>query len=380
MKYLSLLLTVIFMIGACGQGDKQQRLRELEAQRDAITAEIEQLREELQTKDPGMTNQNVEHVTVKQVVAGEHRHYIKIQGMVESDHNILIPAQYSGVVKKIHVTEGDKVRKDQLLAELDGAILANTLAEVEANLELARTVFERQKRLWEKNIGSEIQYLQAKTNLEALEKRKAAVEEQYELTRVTSPINGTVDDIATKEGEAVAAGFGTIRVVENTKLVIEADLSEDHVGNVKTGDAVAVKIPVAGKIFESTLRSVSRVIDPKNRTFKIEVSIPGNIDDLKPNMMAVLTIKDYHNTKALVIPVNISQRSGEKPFIFVARPDENDDSGIWTVERRDVQLAWPTAENVQVTDGLAQGEYVVVSGYQDLAHGQKVKAHTEPIL
>lgn len=372
-------LIIFLLFIACGE-NKQEELRNLTARRDALNRKIEQLKAEIQAKGDTLEVTNLEYVTVKKITPRKHNHFIKLQGMVESDHNIFVPAQSSGVVKKIHVTKGERVREAQLLAELDGAILKNTLAEIEVNLELARTVYERQKRLWEKNIGSEIQYLQAKTNLEALEKRKAAADEQYRLTRILSPINGRVDGIVIKEGEAVAAGFGAIRVVENSKMKITADLSEEYSGNVKEGDSVMVTVPVPAISFSSKIRSVARAIDPKNRTFTLEIAVPAKVSGIQPNMLAVLEISDYSNPEALVIPINIRQKSGEKPFIFVAAPDENTRSDIWTVYRRSITTDWPTADEAEVTDGLEAGEYVVISGYQDLGDGQRVRVHEQPVL
>jgi len=372
-KYLIIFLSLIVII-SCADESVQQQLREKEAQRNALNAEIIQLKKRINSEGNDLTN-NLIDVVVNQVNPDLFAHYIKIQGMVESDNNIFIPAQSSGVVKKIHVSEGQWVKKGQILAELDGAILENTLAEININLELAQTVYDRQQRLWEKSIGSEIQYLQAKTNLKALKSRRATLEEQYRLTKVISPINGSVDEIVLKEGEAIAAGFGAIRVVEITKLKISADLSEDYTGKIKPGDSVQVKIPVTGANFASTISSVARVIDPKNRTFPLEISIPSGIEGIRPNMLAVLTINDYKNPQALTIPVNSIQKSDGDGFIFVAKLTNTENSDKWIVERRTVETTIPYGEHTEITLGLEAGEFVVIRGFQDLADGQQVAVH-----
>jgi RND family efflux transporter MFP subunit len=372
-KGLFLFLSFIFII-SCSEDNLQEQLRKKEAERNALNAEIAKLKKQISGQGSDQ-NDNLIDVVVTRVYPKLFAHYIKIQGMVESDNNILIPAQSSGVVKKIHVKEGQWVKNGQLLAELDGAILENTLAEINVNLNLAQTVFDRQKRLWEKNIGSEVQYLQAKTNLEALKKRKAVVEEQYRLTKVISPINGTVDEIFLKEGEAIAAGFGAIRVVEISKLKIKAELSEDYTGKIKPGDPVEVSIPVTSTNFSTSIRSVSRVIDPKNRTFPLEISIPRGIKDIKPNMLAVLTINDYKNPEALSIPVNSIQKSNGESFIFVAKQITDENSNKWVVKRRTIEATTPYGEYTEVVSGLNTGEFVVIQGFQDLADGQEVKVH-----
>jgi len=372
-KYLIIFLSLIVLI-SCAEESFQEQLRKKEAQRNTLNEEIAQLKKKINGEGNNLNN-NLINVVVNQVNQDLFAHYIKIQGMVESDNNIFIPAQSSGVVKKIHVSEGQWVKKGQILAELDGAILENTLAEININLELAQTVYDRQQRLWGKNIGSEVQYLQAKTNLEALKKRKASLVEQYRLTKVIAPINGSVDEIVLKEGEAIAAGFGAIRVVEITKLKVTADLSEDYTGKIKPGDSVQVKIPVTGAVFASTISSVARVIDPKNRTFPLEVSIPPGVEGIKPNMLAVLTINDYKNPKALAIPVNSIQKSDGNGFIFVAKPADTENSNKWIVERRTVEASTPYRDQTEITSGLKAGEFVVIRGFQDLADGQQVAVH-----
>ncbi len=377
MKHVLLFSITVFMFIACGNGDKIAELRELEAERNALDTRIETLRAEIEQEGLENPLQNVTPVSVEQVNPEMFAHYIEIQGLIESDHNIFIPAQSSGVVKRIHVTEGASVKAGDLLAELDGAILENTLAELKVNYELAQTVFERQKRLWDKNIGSEVQYLQAKTNKESLEKRIATVEEQYRLTKIISPIDGTVDEIILKEGEAVAVGFGTIRVVEMTKMTITARLSEEYIGKIKVGDSVKVNVPVTGAQFSSRIRSVSRVIDASSRTFPIEVTIPANVNKIKPNMTVVLTINDYRKQDALVVPLNVLQRSGEDRFIFVAVPGEDNESGNWKAERRTIRLSMNYQGDVEVEYGLNPGEYIVTNGFQDLADGQDIKVVQE---
>jgi len=363
---------IIILLSACSDNNKHQQLRELEAQRDALIAQIEKLRSEIAMENGSAINTNVPYVKVRQIIPHTFRHFITVQGTVESDNNILIPAQSSGMVKKIHVTEGQKVRRGQLLAELDAAILENTLAELEINLNLAKTVYERQKRLWDKNIGSEVQFLQAKTNKEALEKRLAATEEQYRLTKVVAPINGSVDEILIKEGEAVAAGFGTIRVVQLSALKLTAQISEDYAGKINVGDSVLIHFPISNKELSTTIRSVSIVINPQNRTFPIEIALPSQSEYIQPNMLAALTINDYTNKQALTVPVNIVQKTGSSNFLFSALHDQPQADSLWTVHRRTVTIGEKYGDVIEILEGISAEEYVVIFGFQDLADGQKV--------
>jgi RND family efflux transporter MFP subunit len=378
MKKIVVLLTLSVMLSFiyCGQKNDRARLRKLEAEQQKLSTEIQALKNKLLKSGQTEVGEQHPYVDVKAVEEIPFHHYINVQGTVESDNNILIPAQSSGVVKKIHVTEGEKVRKDQLLAELDGAIIEKGLEEIRVNLELARTVYHRQSRLWEKGIGSEVQYLQAKTNKEALEKRLAATEEQYKLTKIISPISGSVDEILIKAGEAVAAGFGTIRVVNLSDMKITAQLSEDYIRQVKVGNPVEIELPVLDNAFESRIVAVSQVIDPRNRTFPIDVAFPTRAEGIQPNTLAVLTINDYSNLSAKSVPVNVVQKTEKSHFLFIARPSTSDASQPWTVEKKTVRIGKTWENRVEILAGLRAGEYIIVQGFQDLADGQKVQINT----
>lgn len=371
MKKITLLLILgAFLLTACGPRDKQSQLQRMERQRDALNEKIEQLKAELAQSSSGQPqmSEKLMYVEVSEVKLDVFQHFIKVQGTVESDNNILIPSQTSGIVKKILVDEGDRVTKGQLLAELDGAIYESSIAEMENALDLANTIFERRKRLWDKNIGSEIEFLQAKNNKENLEKRLETLNEQYQLTKITSPINGTVDDIMIKEGEMAAAGRGAIRIVQLSRLKIVAALSENHISRVKKNDIVSVEIPVLGLNFKNSIGSVSQVIDPDNRTFDIEIEVPREQKNIKPNMLAVVTITDYTNPQAIVVPQNIIQKTGTENFLFSATKE----NGRWIASRKVVQTGENYNDRIEILAGLNLGDFVVISGFQNLADGQRV--------
>jgi RND family efflux transporter MFP subunit len=271
-------------------------------------------------------------------------------------------------VKKIHVNAGNKVTKGQLLAELDGSILESSIAEVENGLKLAETIFERQQRLWAKNIGSEIEFLQARNNKVGLERRLATLKEQYKLTKIFTPLSGTVDKILIKEGEMAVAGMGAVRVVQLSNLKIKVDLSEIYISRIKINDLVHVKIPATGREFDLSVDAVSQVIDPENRTFQIEMKVPKSEVGIKPNMLSVLTINDYTNDEALIVPLNIIQETGQEQFIFVAEQINGD----WIARRRSVNTGNSYIDRAEISSGLQEGEYVVTFGYQNLADGQKL--------
>jgi len=373
---LSTIILGIFLV-SCGSNDPAAKLRDLESQRDNLEKQIEELKKEIAQNNDDASHHKMAFVKLDQVMPKLFQHFIKIQGTIESDNNILVPPQSGGIVKKIYVQQGDEVQKGQLLAELDGAIYESTLQELKTNLELAKTVFERQKRLWDKKIGSEIQYLQAKTNKESLEQKLETVTEQYNLTKITSPISGTIDQVLIKEGEAAAAGFGAIRVVKLSELKISAVLSENYISALKVGDMVNVHIPVLNKNLNLRINAVSQVIDPKNRTIGIEIIVPKSESSLKPNMLVVLTIKDYENQNALTVPLDIVQKTGEKMFLFTAKKQQENPNEKWLVEKRFVEIGKYYDNTIEIVNGISADENVVVFGFQDLADGQTVKIGIE---
>jgi RND family efflux transporter MFP subunit len=367
-KYLALLGMGLTFV-ACGPRSEEAQLAQLEKQRDVLTEEIEMLKQEIAQKArPGVKREKLMNVKISQVEKGRFQHFIQVQGIVESDNNVLIAAQSSGIVKKIHVNAGNKVTKGQLLAELDGSILESSIAEVENGLKLAETIFERQQRLWDKNIGSEIEYLLAKNNKVGMEKRLATLKEQYKMTKIFTPLSGTVDEILIKEGEMAVAGMGAVRVVQLSNLKIKVDLSEVYISRIKKNDLVHVKIPATGREFDLRVDAVSQVIDPQNRTFQIEMKVPKSEVGIKPNMLSVLTINDYTNDEALIVPLNIVQETGQEQFIFVAEQI----NGGWIAQRRSVKTGNSYIDRAEISSGLQEGEYVVTFGYQNLADGQKL--------
>jgi RND family efflux transporter MFP subunit len=357
------------ILAACGPPSEEAQLARLERQREALTEKIEKLKQEIAQKaNPGVKSEKVMNVEISQVEKGIFRHYIQVQGTVESDNNVLVAPQSSGVVKKIHVQAGRKITRGQLLVELDGAILESSIAEVENGLKLANTIFERQQRLWNKNIGSEIEFLQAKNNKESLEKKLATLEEQYKMTKIFAPLSGTIDEVLIKEGEMAVAGMGAVRIVQLSNLKIKVDLSEIYTSRIKKNDLVHVNIPVTGKEFDLRVSAVSQVIDPNDRTFQIEIKIPQSEAGIKPNMLSVLMINDYTNQEALIVPLNIVQETGQEQFIFVAEPLD----GNWIARRRSVKTGYSYNDRTEVLSGLEEGEHVVTFGYQNLADGQKL--------
>lgn len=368
MTRLVLIAGAAIALMSCRPNDPAAKLAGLEKQRDALTAQIELLKAGASAR-PGTRASAAEPavaVQIETISPALFRHVINVQGVLESEKNILVSPLSPGAVKKIHVRIGDRVAAGQLLAELDASVLQSSIAEVETSLTLARTIFEKRERLWRKNIGSEIEYLQAKAGQESLEKRLATLNEQLAMTKITAPLAGTIDDILIKEGEMAPAGFGAFRLVQMSRLKVRAALAENFMTRVRRGDLVRVRVPVVDREYDRAIEAVSQIIDPRNRTFQVEVFLPAGDDRIKPNMLAVLTITDYSRPDALTVPKDIVQETGVEKFLFVA---ESKDGGF-IARRRTVRTGLDAEGRVEILEGLASGESIVSVGYQKLADGQ----------
>ncbi len=372
-KYLAL-LGIGLVLASCAPGGEEAQLAKMEMQRDALIEKIDALKAEIALKaQPNQRPEKITDVRISLMEKERFQHFIQVQGTIESDNNILVAPMASGIIKKVHTSTGKKVTKGQLLAELDGSILESSIAEVENGLKLAETIFERQQRLWDKKIGSEIEFLQAKTNKEGMEKRLATLKEQYKLTKIFSPISGIVDEVFFKEGEMGAAGMGAFRVVQLSNLKIKVDLSEIYISRINKDDKVHVSIPVIGKEFDLSIDTISQVINADDRTFQITVNIPKTAKDIKPNMLSVLIINDYSNPEALTVPINAVQETGTEKFLFVA--SERD--GEWTAQKRIVTTGKNHEGRIEILSGLQEGEHVVIVGYQNLSDRQKLAVTRE---
>lgn len=366
MQKIVILIILAAFIFSCSP-DKKTQLEKLKAQREKISEKISLLEEEINKSNGNSVEAKLIPVGLTEIKTVRFDHFIEVQGTVDSENNIAVPAEAGGVVKRIYVQKGDMVKKGQLLAELDGAIYERNIESLKTNLDLANTMYERQKRLWDQQIGSEMQFLQAKTQKEVLEKQLSALQEQYNMTKISSPISGTVDQVMVREGEAAAPGFPAFRVVQLSNLKVKGEISEVYMTSVKKNDPVKIKLPVIDRELNLKVSAVSQVIDPNNRTLKLEINIPSVEKDIRPNMIAIMVINDYVSDKAIVVPQNIVQRTGTESFLFVA---EKNTEGQWMAKRKVVVPGKSYDNKAEILSGLKEGERIISAGFQNLADGQ----------
>ncbi|HRG09274.1 MAG TPA: efflux RND transporter periplasmic adaptor subunit, partial [Cyclobacteriaceae bacterium] len=330
-RYTSLLiasaLTSVVLIG-CGEEDKATKLAGLKKQQSELTKQITELEKEL----AGTTKTEVKTKEVAALVVKTQPfdHYVKTQGLVEAEDNIMVSAKGMGVITQVFVKEGEAVTKGQTLAQIDNSLIARNVEGMKAQLELAVSVYERQKNLWDKKIGTEVQFLQAKTNKESLEKQLAAVQEQLDQTRIKSPINGVIDQVNVKVGENISPGMPAARVINNSNLKIVANVSEAYITQVKKGDKVKITIPDLKKEVQAKVSFAGRNIDPLSRTFVLEAELPSSAE-FRPNMTALIKIVYASYPSVIAVPVNTVQNIKGEKVVFVAEA-----SGDQTVARRKV--------------------------------------------
>jgi RND family efflux transporter MFP subunit len=349
---------------------QKAQLEKLISQRTQLDKEIIELEEQLAKAGVEVKVTEV-NVAIMEIQPTEFKNFIEVQGKVDGEENTEVVTQMPGMVTGIFVKEGDHVKKGQVLAELDSKVMKQNLEQIKTQLEFATNLYNKQKNLWEKNIGSEIQYLTAKNNKESLENNLATLKDQIALSKFISSINGTVESIPFKIGQMVSPGMpgSAIRVVNMSGIKVQADIAEAYAAKVKTGNDVLVAFPDFGKEFQSKVSFASRYIDPTNRAFRVEARLAGSGIEFRANMIAHLKINDYTNKEAMVVPVNIIQKSVTSQFVMVA---EQGEKGI-VAHKRDVTVGYIYNGQAEITAGLKAGDKIITAGYNNLKDGAIIK-------
>src|SRR5687767_13955145 len=280
---LAVAIVVAGLLAACSaaspEDDKKARLEKLKTQQSDLASEITKLETEIAAENPDSTaNVKSKEIAVVELTTRKFDHYVQTQGKVESENDILVSAKSMGVITQVYVNEGDQVSKGQTLAQIDNSIIVSSIESMKAQLELATSVYDRQKNLWDQKIGTEVQFLQAKANKESLEKQIASMEEQNDMTRIKSPINGTVDAVWVKAGENIMPGLPAVRVVNTADLKITASVSDAYITTIKKNDRVLINISELKKEVQGRVTFTGRTIDPLSRTFSVEVKLATHVD------------------------------------------------------------------------------------------------------
>ncbi len=365
---LSFSISLLILLAACGSTiDNKAQLDKLKKQHDQIAEQIKKLEAELKVSDSATVK--LTDVMVTDVQPSEFNHYIEVQGKVDGEDNVAVAPQMPGVVTAVYVKEGNPVRKGQVLAQLDDNVLQQQIAGVKQSLDFASNLYLKQKSLWDQKIGSEVQYLTAKNNKESLEKNLATLNQQLEMYKIKSPINGTIEEVGVRVGQMAAAGAVPVfRVVNFSSAKIMADIAEVYAPKVKPGNDVLVFFPDFNEEIKSKVQFSSKYINPANRTFQIEIRLGSGKVDYRANMIAVVKINDYHNKKALVLPVNLIKDSPDGKFLFVSRDEE----GKKIARKLKVEVGQTYNGSAEITSGLKAGDKIITTGFNSLVEGQPV--------
>ncbi|MDD5570296.1 MAG: efflux RND transporter periplasmic adaptor subunit [Bacteroidales bacterium] len=365
-KRLFIVFAVI-ILAACNQ-DKQAKLGKLISQRDMLNEEIKKLQDEI-AKTKGKDKIRTVEISYAEVKKQAFGHYIEVQGKVDGEDNVAVNAKTIGVITDIFVNAGDEVKKGQVLAQIDDQVLRQSVKEVQTQIDFVTDLYNKQKSLWEQKVGSEVQYLSAKTNKEAMENRKATLLEQLGMNKIVSPINGTVEDIPVKVGQSVAPGFPVFRVINFSKAKVVADIAEAFSSKIKKGDDVVIYFPDINKEIIAKINFSSKYINPTNRTFTVEIKLPPDNIEYRANMIAVIKIKDYHSDNAITLPVNIVQADMSSKYVYIIE----EKNGNKIAKKQIIKEGQSYNGLVEITGGLKEGDKVVSVGYQNLEDGQAVK-------
>ena len=364
---------MIVTIISCGKKEdnsllgKKAQLTELKKEQLALNDKITNLQKEIEKLDPSKI-EKVKTVVATPVLVSNFQHFVESTGRLEAENNVFVSPQMGGAITKIFVKVGDFVTKGQKIATLDNSILRNSIQEVQLQLETAKTIFERQKNLWDQKIGTEIQYIQAKSSVESLERRIVTLRSQDGMNVVLSPISGVVDEVRLKEGEIAAPGLGILRVVNLNDLKVVANISDTYAGTISKGNLISIKFPDLNKEFKAVISYVSQTINPSSRTFTVEAKVPNMDKSLKPNLSAIVSINDQSKGGAIVIPQNLVQNTEQGAIVYVIELE-----GSKKVARSKVVTSGLTYDGkVEIKSGLKVGDILITEGYQEIVDGQLV--------
>lgn len=384
MKHTILLFLTLIMIASCGGDSKSlnaiiesEDLETIRAKRAEIVIQQQEINQQLARIDEVISEldsiKKIPLVTGFSVSQETFKHFLEVQGSVETKKNILLYPEFSGQLTKILVTEGQKVSSGQILAEIDDAGLSQQLAQLEVQAALAKTTFERQERLWEQNIGSEIAFLQAKASNEGQQKVVNQMRSQVAKTIIRAPFTGIIDDVITEQGTVVSAGQSPIfRLVNLDDMYVQADVSETYLSTVTRNKDVEIYLPVLGESIKSKVSKVGNYINPNNRSFKVEVNVPNKNGIVKPNLTARLKINDYTNNEAILIPQSvISENASGEQYIYITNATNKQNEVI--AKRTIVETGKTQGDYVEILRGLKNGDTIIIEGARSARDGQIVE-------
>ena len=385
-KGTSLFVLTAFII-SCGGGNESTidtiiadgDLKAIQAKKKELTDQQKSITREIALLDSAIVAQsnddNYPLITVQNVNEQDFVHFIELQGDVTTRQNVLVYPEVAGTLVKVHVAEGDRVKSGQLLASIDDGGLSSQLIQMKSQLALAETTFERQKRLWDQEIGSEIQYLQAKTNYESQKAAVDQMEDQLNKFSIRAPFGGIVDDVIKDQGTVVSPGgpgSEVFRIINLSNMYIEVPVPETYIATVTKGKKVKIEFPILNETVDSYVKETGNYINPNNRSFTAEIPVASKSGNVKPNLTAKVHINDYRNETALLIPQStISENAEGEQYAYIVTEVTKDNVAI--AKKTIITTGKTQGDYVEVLSGIAPGQSIIVEGARSVKEGQKVK-------
>jgi len=351
------------------KGLRVQKLSKLKTL-NALKLELSQINTVIADLDP---SEKLSLISMIEIKTENFDHFIEIQANIKTRQNVLLYPEYSGTLKKLYVREGQQVKKGKLLAQIDDAGLKNQLEQLQIEAELSKTTYDRTQRLWDKNIGSEIQLLQAKAAFDGLLKSMEQLKKQLLRTQILAPFSGTIDEIVANTGANLLPGqTPVLRIVNLEEMYAEANVPERYLSQIKKGTAAEVEIPMLNTKYQGSIRQIGNFINPNNRSFRVETPLPNPELLIKHNLTCKLKIKDYSNPKAIMIPLRVIKEnaSGEK-YIFKLKSEDKDQ--VYRTQQVFVKLGKKGLEKIEILEGLKEGDLIVDEGAILVENNQRVK-------
>lgn len=372
MKQIAVIISLSLLV-ACGPEGTSAKKAEL----DSYRQKVEEYNQKIADLEAELENQNDDSeavallpVEIKEMTPEFFARYFEVTGVIEALKDAYISPEINGQIQKVSVQRGSRVKKGDLILKLNSDVIEKSVDEIETSLELAKRIFSKQEELWEQNIGSELQYLEAKNAMQSLQARLATLEKQMEMAHVSAPFSGIIDDIMVKEGELASPGNPLVHLVNLSNMRVSANISEAYLSSLSKGDLVELRFPAYPEdLLKVGVTRLGEVIDPQTRTFTLEVELKNPREKLKPNMLTSVRVQDYKNNSSLVVPSNILRQDFNGTFLFRI----SDENGSSKAQKVYVKRGITVQDQTMITEGLSAGDLVITKGFNLVSEGTPVR-------